>query len=79
MPGLYLSGMGGAKASANSGFSNSSAPTTATQAAFGPGYGSSGTPSTTNALFPNDPFGCALWGSVIALGILLFIRHSLPA
>lgn len=78
MPGLYLSGMGGARATAGTGFSNPSAPATATQAAFGPGYGN-GTPSSTNALFPNDPFGCALWGSVIALGLLLFIRHSLPA
>jgi hypothetical protein len=78
MPGLYLSGMGGAKATAGTGFSNPSAPVTATQAAFGPGYGG-GNPSTSNALFPNDPFGCALWGSIIALGLLLFIRHSLPA
>lgn len=78
MPGLYLGGMGGARASASGGFSTSAAPATATQAAFGPGY-SGGSPSTSNALLPNDPFGVCLWTAVGAAIILLFIRHSLPA
>lgn len=79
MPGLYLGGMGGAKASAGAGFSNPTPPATATQAAFGTGSSTSGTPSTVNALSPNDPFGVALWAAVVSLGLLIFIRHSLPA
>jgi hypothetical protein len=78
MPGLYLGGSGGAKVSGGgSGFSSSYAPSTATQAAFGPGY-SQGTGSTGAALMPNDPFGCALWAAVLAAGLLIWIRQSLP-
>jgi len=79
MPGLNLGGMGSVRASVGSGFSSSgSAPVTATQAAFGPGYGG-GMPSTGNALAPNDPFGVCLWTAVAAAIVLLVIRHSLPA
>jgi hypothetical protein len=78
MPGLNLGGMGSVRASVGSGFSNSQAPTTATQAAFGPGYGGN-MPSTSNALLPNDPFGVSLWTAVAAAIVLLVIRHSLPA
>jgi hypothetical protein len=76
MPGLYLGGQGGAKVSVGNGMSSSPRPATASQAAFG--TASTGYPSKINALSPNDPFGVALWSAVIAAGLLLFIRHSLP-
>lgn len=79
MPGLNLMGMGGARVSAGSGFSSAQAPTTATQAAFGTGVNTGNYPSTASALAPNDPFGLALWSAVVAFGLLVWIRHSLPA
>jgi len=83
MGGLNLGVMGGVRASTTpqtgSGFSSSPSPSTATEAGFGPGYSQSGTPSTAAALTPNDPFGVAFWGGVVALGLLVIIRHSLPA
>lgn len=77
MPGLTLGVMGGVRAQPVSG--GSSGPVTATEAAFGPGYSQAGTPSIGSALFPNDPFGIAFWTGVAALGLLVLIRHSLPA
>lgn len=77
MPGLYLGGQAGARAVAGNG-NGAPAPSTASQAAFGSGYSSGGSPSTFNALSPNDPFGIALWSAVIAAGLLILIRHSLP-
>ena len=50
---------------------------TATAAAFGPGY-TAGSPSTFDILKPNDAFGHAFWAGAIAIGLLVFIRHSLP-
>lgn len=55
------------------------AASTAGEAGFGPGYTATGTPDTKTALFPNDPFGVALWVGVGALGLLVLIRYSLPA
>ena len=77
MPGLQLGGT--VRGSLGTGYQTSSAPATATQAAFGPGYGSNNMPSNGNALAPNDPFGVSLWSAVTAAIILLVIRHSLPA
>lgn len=77
MAGLNL--MGGARVSAGSGFSNPNPPSTASQAAFGYGGSTGPSPSTFNALAPNDPFGVALWTAIVAAGLLVFIRHSLPA
>ena len=82
MPGLNLGVMGGVRANtadSGGGFSSSVAPTTATEAGFGPGYSIAGAPSTRAALAPNDPFGVALWGGVACGVILLLIRHSLPS
>lgn len=50
-----------------------------TAAAFQPGS----TPVVTgsmggNALMPNTPFGLGFWIGVGALGLLIFIRHTLP-
>jgi hypothetical protein len=77
MPGLLLSGQGGVGAVAGNGMSTPSKPSTASQAAFGQ-YGGN-VPSSMNALTPTDPFGISLWTAVIAAGLLLLIRHSLPA
>jgi hypothetical protein len=76
MPGLNLGGMGSVRASA--GYNNPSTPSTAGQAAFGPGYSGS-MPSNGNTFLPNDPFGVCLWSAVAAAIVLLVIRHSLPA
>lgn len=53
-------------------------PPSSTAAAFGPAY-TGAPPSRTAALAPNDPFGVAFWTGIAALGLLLLIRHSLPA
>lgn len=66
------------RASVNAGTASSSGPATATEAAYGPGYSASGTPSTAQTLTPNDPFGIAFWSGIGALVLLLVIRHSLP-
>lgn len=80
MPGLQLNVMGGVKASSTTGTTGSGRPAaTASDAAFGPGYTQPGMPSPGQALAPNDPFGVAFWSGVAALGLLLLIRHSLPA
>ena len=50
---------------------------TATAAAFGPGY-TAGCPSTFDILKPNDAFGHAFVAGVIAIGLLIFVRHTLP-
>lgn len=78
MPGLNLGVFGGVKTSAGSGFSNASPDATASAKAFGQGYTAAGSPSTQQALTPNDPFGIAFWGGVAAVALLLVIRHSLP-
>lgn len=54
-------------------------PSTAGQAAFGSTFTQPGMPDRRAALMPNDPFGIALWTGVAAVGLLLFIRYSLPA
>lgn len=79
MPGLQLGVFGGVKSTMGNGYSPTVSPdATATAKAFGQGYSATGTPSTSQALFPNDPFGIAFWGGIASLALLLFIRHSLP-
>lgn len=76
MPGLNL--MGGASANAG-GFSPTvDANASATAKGFGPGYTQVGSPNRLSALTPNDPFGVTFWAGVIATGLLIFLRHSLP-
>lgn len=79
MPGLDLGVFGGVKSTMGNGFSPTVSPdATATAKGFGQGYSAAGTPSTAQALFPNDPFGIAFWGGVASVVLLLVIRHSLP-
>jgi hypothetical protein len=75
MAGLNLMGMGGARVTGGYTGGNAS---TASQSAFGSGVSTGNYPSNASALAPNDPFGVALWTSVVAVGLLLLIRHSLP-
>lgn len=58
---------------------NANPAATIGELAYGPGYTAAGVPSTGSMLAPNDPFGVALWTGVLAVGLLLFIRYSLPA
>lgn len=51
--------------------------TSATSAAFGPGY-SVAPQSTGAALTPNDPFGISFWVGIVAIAGLIYIRHTLP-
>lgn len=82
MPGLELGVNGGVKwkdYGGGQGFSSSTAPASATEAGFGSGYTQPGVPSgLTNFVTPDDPAGMAFWVGVVSLGLLLFIRHSLP-
>lgn len=66
----------GVTASAGPGVSQTA--TTAGQAAWGPSYGTQKT-NGVSALLPNDPAGIAFWAGVGSVGVLWFLRHSLPA
>ena len=76
MPGLNLRSYGGVRVNA----SPTTAPGTggsATARAFGPGV-TGGDPSMSDTLMPNDVFGHVFWAGVIAIGMLVFVRQSLP-
>lgn len=83
MAGMFNS-MGGYSASLGYAPAPVSAPPTAsttTQALFGPqpGGGSGSAGSLLGALNPLKAFGLTFWSGVIAVGLLVVIRHSLPA
>lgn len=76
MPGMNLGTFGGVSGRAQP----TTAPqpmTSATAAAFGPGY-SVAPQSTGEALTPNDPFGISFWVGIVAIAGLIYIRHTLP-
>ena len=76
MPGLNLRTYGGVRVNA----SPTTAPGTggsATAAAFGPGV-TAGSPSMFDILKPDDAFGHVFWLGLAAIGLLVFIRQSLP-
>lgn len=80
MPGIALRTFGGVSARSQA---TTSAPsmdqaTSVTAAAFGPGYATTSAPTMGSALTPDDPFGISFWLGVAAIGVLVFIRHSLP-
>lgn len=50
---------------------------TVTEAAFGSDV-TSATPGTMDGLKANTPVGLTFWGGVVAVGLLIFIRRSLP-
>jgi hypothetical protein len=78
MPGLNIGTnvYGGVRAYGSPGTASPNA-TSVTQAAFGPGY-SGPQQSTQSALTPNDAGGMVGVAGLVGLGILIFIRHSLP-
>ena len=73
MAGLNLMGSIGAFNAAGT----QSTATTATEAAFGPGY-ANGSGGGASILSPTHPMGISFWGGVAALGGLVFLYHSLP-
>lgn len=75
MAGLNFGTYGGVKVGASS---SNTAPSTVTEAAFGPGYTSASPDGLGAALTPNDAFGHAFWLGIVAIGLLVFIRQSLP-
>jgi len=79
MPGIQLRTFGGvsARSQATTSAPSMDSTTSVTAAAFGPGYASSA-PSMGSALAPDDAFGVSFWLGVAAIGVLIFIRHSLP-
>lgn len=78
MSGLNLGVMGGVRAGTGTGY-QTSAPSSAAEAGFGPGYSMAGSPSASQTLAPNDPFGVAFWVGIGSLALLVVIRHSLPS
>ncbi len=76
MPGLNLRGYGGVAAYGAPGNASPRA-SNVTQAAFGSGY-SQPQQSARDAMWPNDAGGMVGIAGLVGLGILVFIRHSLP-
>jgi hypothetical protein len=52
-------------------------PASVTEAAFGSGS-TMAAPSGLGGLHPRNAQGMAFWGGVIAIGLLVLIRRSLP-
>jgi hypothetical protein len=77
MPGLNLGTFGGVSGRRQP-TTAPQAATSATAAAFGPGY-STAAPTMGSALVPNDPFGISFWLGVLAIAGLIYIRHTLPS
>jgi hypothetical protein len=79
MPGLNLKvgGYGGVSSGKPASWSSEPGASSVTQAAFGPGA-SVPMESPASILAPNDGFGSAVTVGVIAVAILVFVRHSLP-
>ena len=75
---LRVGGFGGVGTGAGPSYSGDPAGVSSvTQAAFGPGA-SVPMESTGSILTPNDGFGTAFCAGVIAVGLLVLIRRSLP-
>jgi hypothetical protein len=52
-------------------------PSSVSEAAFGSG-GTQSAPTDSSALKPVHGFGVAVWTGVIAIGLLVLVRKSLP-
>ena len=78
MAGLKLSaGFGGVSTTDQPSYGTPTSYSSVTQAAFGPGV-TVQTASAAQTLAPNDPIGLAFTTGVIAVALLVVIRHSLP-
>ena len=75
MAGLSLPMAGVSPAPQASYGSSSSYAPTVTQAAFGMG---ATVDAGSSMLSPKDPVGLAVWTGIAAVGLLVFIRYSLP-
>jgi hypothetical protein len=75
MPGLNLGAGAQVRVGAPYNYGSVSAPTTASQAAFGPGIDAA---ASVSALSPTNPAGLATWTGIAGLALLIFIYYSLP-
>ncbi len=80
MPGLSMKiGAYGAGGSSTGAQNSVSAPSTASEAAWGSGYsGSKAGGGLLAALTPNDAFGIAHWAGLAATGFLVWLYWTLP-
>jgi hypothetical protein len=74
---LKVGGFGGVGTTSNQNYGTQESYNSVTQAAFGPGATVS-PPSTASVLSPTDGFGLAFTTGVVAVVLLVLIRHSLP-
>jgi hypothetical protein len=74
---LKVGGFGGVGSTATPAYGTQDSYNTVTSAAFGPGS-TVQVPSTGDIIAPNDGFGLAFTTGVIAVVLLVVIRHSLP-
>lgn len=74
---LKVGGFGGVGTTGNQNYGTQGSYDTVTSAAFGPGS-TVQTPGMADVLAPNDGFGLAVTTGVIAVVLLVLIRHSLP-
>jgi hypothetical protein len=74
---LKVGGFGGVSGGAAPAYGTPQSYDSVTQAAFGPGA-TVNTPTTGDVLGSPTGFSVAFWTGVVALGLLVVIRHSLP-
>lgn len=76
MAGLNL-GVNGVVTGRTPSYGNIAQPSSVSEAAFGIG-GTSTAPTDSSLLKPVHGFGVALWTGVLAIGLLVLVRKSLP-
>ncbi len=78
MPGLDLRAAGRASAAVKTGGTAGSNNGTIATAAFGPGATTGPGGGPMSSLSPSTGHGLAFWGGVLAIGVLVGIRYTLP-
>jgi hypothetical protein len=78
VPGARISGSGRASAAVTLGGASGSNTGTVSQAAFGPAATTGPGGGSISALSPTTGQGLAFWGGVVAIGVLIFVRYTLP-
>lgn len=78
MSGLDLWAAGRASAAVKTGGSGGYNDGTVATAAFGPGATTGPGGGPMSSLSPTTGHGLAFWGGVLAIGVLVFIRYTLP-
>lgn len=74
---LKVGGFGGVGTTDNQNYGTQDSYNTVTSAAFGPGS-TVQTPGLGSIVAPNDGFGLAVTTGIVAVVLLVLIRHSLP-